>query len=182
MKPIEWSAPSSRPHRSVTADATAATSSGLLTSICITSGGDGSLRATFSVRRTPLPTLVSRISAPCSCATLATANAMLSSVRTPVMSSFLPSRSMREGPPAADGPMRRAPRGESGIVPAPARQPFPTPWPMTSTGVSVPSGSMTTKCVEPMPSTRSSIRQPSGTSQPTPYCNEVRAVSGGGTG
>ena len=70
-------------------------SSGLLTSICSTSGVVGSLRATRSVRRTPLPTLVSRISAPASCATRATEKAMLSSVSTPVMSSFLPSSSTR---------------------------------------------------------------------------------------
>ena len=57
----------------------------------------GSFLATRWVRLMPRPTPVSRISAPASCATRATLNAMLSSVSTPVMSSFLPSSNMRAG-------------------------------------------------------------------------------------
>jgi len=101
MKPIEWSAPSSRPQRFVTSAATAAICSSLLTSMSSTSGTGSSFFATRCVILTARPTLVSSTSAPASCATFATAKAMESSVRTPVISSFFPS-SNKGGGSSAD--------------------------------------------------------------------------------
>src|SRR5690349_3270185 len=93
-KPIECSTPSRCGTCSRTRSGSAARSSGLVTSSSITGGVCGSRRAMAVVIFVVRPKEVSTTSAPCSWASLATWKAMEESIRTPVMSSFLPSSNM----------------------------------------------------------------------------------------
>src|SRR5439155_18556651 len=97
-KAMACSTPSSRPHLDLNSWATLDTSSGLFASSSRTSGGEGNRRAVIVVSLAALPNDVSTTSAPSSWHTRATAKAMLSGVRTPVIRSFLPARWLTRAP------------------------------------------------------------------------------------
>src|SRR5438270_1793330 len=91
-KAMAWTIPSRRPQRSWRSSRTASMSSRLFTSSSRMSGIGLSLFADISVMLRTRPKLVSTISAPSFWATSAIAKAIDCRVRTPVTSSFLPSR------------------------------------------------------------------------------------------
>ena len=90
-KPMAWSAPSMRSHRSASAAWMTGSWAGSLTSNSSTSASTGSLRAVRRVSDSPRPAPVRMTSAPSCWASLATPKAMEASVRTPVITMRLPS-------------------------------------------------------------------------------------------